>query len=174
MLSCLSSILLFFILILLILVSPIWIGMKFAPNPGSDIGKWYDALKKPSFNPPKWIFAPVWTVLYVLMGISVYIICCQYYGHKQAVIEALILFFIQYLLNILWMPLFFGKKQMLMSFLIIVILLFMIFLTMLKFYQISLMAFYLLIPYAGWSLFATVLSFKILKLNLAMLTLPKK
>lgn len=131
----------------------------------SSIPTWYAALEKPSFNPPNWVFAPVWTTLFVLMGISLYLIWNKGLKAKKVKI-ALTFFGIQLTLNVLWSIIFFGLKSPLYAFMEIIILWIAILLTIFKFYRISKAAAYLLIPYLIWVSFAVVLNFLILTLNL--------
>jgi len=128
------------------------------------IPTWYESLNKPSFNPPNWLFAPVWTTLYVLMGISAYMIWEKSSRYKSSN-TALKIFFVQLVLNSIWSMLFFGLRNPLYGFIGIVLLWFAILFTMLKFYRISKKAAYLLVPYILWVSFASLLNFYILILN---------
>lgn len=131
----------------------------------SSISTWYAQLEKPTFNPPNWVFAPVWTLLFLLMGISLYLIVSKGVGNKK-VKTALSIFVIQLTLNILWSFLFFGLQSLLYAFIEIIILGLAILLTIISFYKISKTAAYLLLPYVLWVSFAAVLNFSILILNL--------
>jgi len=124
-------------------------------------GAWYSNLHKPSFNPPNWIFGPVWTVLYILMGIALYFAVKNKVGSK-----AIKIFAIQLLLNLLWSVLFFGLNNTLLASIEVIILLGFIFWTIKAFYDKSKVSSYLLIPYALWSSFATILTLAIFVLNL--------
>jgi tryptophan-rich sensory protein len=125
---------------------------------------WYASLQKPSFSPPNWLFAPVWTILYALMGISLYIIWSRGLQNNK-VKNAVFAFGIQLLLNTLWSILFFGLKSPFLAFLEIIILWFAILITIIKFYKISKKAGLLLLPYIFWVSFALILNFFIVKLN---------
>ena len=128
------------------------------------IPTWYESLTKPSFIPPNWVFAPAWTTLFLLMGISAYLIWIK--GAKNREVKtALIIFDIQLGLNILWSVLFFGLQSPLYAFVEIIVLWFLILLTILKFYPISKKAAYLLIPYLLWVSFAAILNFSVMILN---------
>ncbi|MDD5362053.1 MAG: tryptophan-rich sensory protein [Ignavibacteria bacterium] len=127
----------------------------------SSIPTWFAGLNKPSFNPPNYLFGPVWTILYLLMGISLFLIWKKG-GDNRA---ALILFFTQLLLNTLWSIIFFGLKMPLPAFIEVVVMWVFILLTIISFYSISKPAAYLLIPYLLWVSFASVLNFKIWMLN---------
>jgi tryptophan-rich sensory protein len=125
----------------------------------SSISTWYSTLNKVSFNPPGWLFSPVWITLFLLMGISLYLVWI-----KKAK-TAMIFFGIQLILNVLWSILFFGLKNPLLALIEIFILLIFILLTIIKFYKISKITAYLLIPYILWVSFAIVLNFGIVLLN---------
>ncbi|MDO8741158.1 MAG: TspO/MBR family protein [Candidatus Woesearchaeota archaeon] len=131
----------------------------------SSIGTWYAALQKPSFNPPNWIFGPVWVALFLLMGISLYLVWEK--GIKaKGVKTALIFFGIQLLLNMLWSIIFFGLRSPLYASIEIIILWLAILFTIIKFYNISKPAAYLLVPYILWVSFAVVLNISIVLVNL--------
>lgn len=127
------------------------------------ISGWYAGLNKPFFNPPNWLFGPVWTLLYLLMGISLYLVWNQKKGVKTK--TALIIFAIQLGLNVLWSVIFFGLHSPLVAFLEIIVLWLFIILTIIKFFPISKISAYLLIPYLLWVSFASFLNFFIAKLN---------
>ena len=124
------------------------------------IATWYATLAKPTFTPPNWIFGPVWTILFLLMGISLYII----WSHK-ANKTALIFFSIQLVLNILWSILFFGLKSPLLAFGEILILWCAILITIIRVYPMSKFAAWLLMPYIAWVSFAAILNFTVYLLN---------
>jgi translocator protein len=130
----------------------------------SSIGSWYVTLKKPFFNPPSWIFAPVWTMLYVLMGVSAFIIWRKGLD-KERVRHALFAFIVQLTLNALWSPVFFGMKSTLAGLGVIIFLWMAISTTIFLFYRISKLASFLLLPYILWVSFATVLNAAIFALN---------
>lgn len=127
------------------------------------IKTWYAHINKPPFNPPNWLFAPVWTTLFLLMGIALYLIWKQ--GITNASKTALIFFFIQLALNTLWSIIFFGLHQPFYAFLEIIILWLVILMTIIKFYSLSHLAAYLLMPYLLWVSFAGFLNFNIFWLN---------
>jgi len=122
-------------------------------------GSWYSTLEKPSFNPPNWLFGPVWTLLYVLMGVTLYIL----WMHNAKL--ALFFFFIQLVLNFFWSFFFFTLQSPLLAFIEMIFLLVMIGFTMLYAYPVSKTATYLLIPYVLWVSFATLLTLAIFLLN---------
>ena len=125
---------------------------------------WYATVNKPFFAPPNWIFGPVWTLLYLLMGVSFYLVWRKGWK-KQQVKTACIFFLSQLILNFLWSPLFFGLRSPLLGLIDFTFLWIMILLTMRQFYPLSKPAFYLLVPYLLWVSFATVLNGAILILN---------
>ncbi|QWX83201.1 tryptophan-rich sensory protein [Cellulophaga sp. HaHaR_3_176] len=130
----------------------------------SSIVDWYPTLNKPSFNPPNKIFAPVWSVLYVMMGVAAGIVWAKGFHHRW-VKTALYHFIFQLLFNALWSIIFFGLKQPLLALFVIITLLILIALTFKWFKVVNNTAAYLLVPYILWVLFATVLNFKIWELN---------
>ena len=128
------------------------------------IADWYPTLNKPWFNPPNWIFGPVWGLLYVLMGIAAGIVWSKGFYHKW-VKTALYHFLFQLLLNGAWSILFFGLKEPLWALLDIIVLFVILIFTIKWFKIVSDTAAYLLIPYAVWVLFAAILNFEIWRLN---------
>lgn len=131
------------------------------------IPTWYAMLVKPSFSPPNYLFGPVWTTLYALMGISLYLVISnkkQVISNKQR-IKAVNIFVAQLTLNAIWSPVFFGLKDLLFALVIIIALLFSIFLTIREFGKINKTAGYLLYPYLVWVAFATILNYQLWILN---------
>ncbi len=128
------------------------------------IPTWYAGLKKPSFSPPNWVFGPVWTLLYALMGISAYLVWQQGI-EKPAVRHALFVFTLQLILNFLWSFFFFKLQSPLHALIEILLLWVLILVTIISFYKINKIAGLILIPYLLWVSFATLLNFYIVKLN---------
>lgn len=128
----------------------------------SAIGTWYTTLNKPSFNPPNFIFAPVWTTLYILMAVSFYLVLISKVKDKQLAVR---LFLVQLFLNIFWSVLFFGLHSPLLALFDIILLWILILLTIKYFYKISHSTSYLLIPYLLWVSFAIILNLSIALLN---------
>jgi len=124
---------------------------------------WYQQINKPFFNPPNWLFAPVWTMLFLLMGISLYLVW-QKQG-QQPIKKAITIFALHFLVNIVWSMAFFGLRSPLAGLIVIIILLIMIIWTMVEYYKISKLASLLFIPYLLWSSFATLLNASIYYLN---------
>ena len=125
---------------------------------------WYASLSKPSFNPPDWVFGPVWTALYVLMGIAAYLVYRAGAG-KKGVRAALAAFGVQLCLNVLWSLLFFGLRSPLYGLICIAALWLAIAATIIKFYGISKAAGLLLVPYMLWVSFAGLLNYYVWILN---------
>lgn len=130
----------------------------------ASIPTWYASLNKPFFSPPNFIFGPVWTILYILMGISLHLVWSNDI-HKKAVKKAVIFFFLQLFLNFTWSIIFFGLRSPILALLNIIILWIVIIMTMKYFKPISKNAFILLIPYILWVSFATILNLAIVILN---------
>lgn len=128
------------------------------------ITTWYPTLVKPIFNPPNWIFAPVWTLLYIMMGIAAGLVWTSNTDGKT-VQKALGLFAIQFGLNALWSYLFFGLHNPLLALIEIIVLLLLIFDTYTEFKKIDKVAGMLLLPYLAWVSFATILNASLWWLN---------
>ncbi len=127
------------------------------------IDTWYANLQKPSFNPPNWLFGPVWTLLFILMGIALFLVWNK--GNNPGVRAAIFMFAIQLLFNMLWSIVFFGMRSPLGGIFVIIILWILIAITIILFYRNSFAASVLLLPYLLWVSFATILNFAIYLLN---------
>lgn len=125
---------------------------------------WYPTLNKPFFNPPSWIFGPMWSILYTMMGIAFGMVWHQYQGEKY-IKSAMIIFGVQLVLNAFWSPVFFGMQQPLIALFIIVTMLFFIWKTIKAFRPINRNSAFLLYPYLAWVSFATLLNASIVYLN---------
>lgn len=132
------------------------IGTFFTIN---SIPNWYALLNKPTFSPPNWIFGPVWTVLYTLIGISLYRIWIK---NKK---NSLKLFTFHLLLNAIWSPIFFGLKNLGLAFVIIIIMDITLIVIIRRFIKLDKLAAYLLVPYLLWISFASLLNLSFWKLN---------
>jgi tryptophan-rich sensory protein len=130
----------------------------------SGVNGWYAVANKPSFNPPNWLFAPVWTALYIMMGIALYLVWSKDTSsdNKQT---ALVLFGVQLALNFAWSFIFFYAKQPGWAFIEIIMMWVAILLTIWWFGKISPISAWLLVPYISWVSFASLLNFYIWKLN---------
>jgi benzodiazapine receptor len=131
----------------------------------SSLDNWYSLLEKPIFNPPSWVFFPVWTLLYTLMGISLYIVW-EKGVHDRDVKIGLIFFGMQLILNTLWSFLFFGLRSPYYGLVEIVFLWLAIILTIVQFNKVSKIASYLLVPYILWVSFAALLNYYLWSLNI--------
>lgn len=129
------------------------------------ISTWYATLEKPIFTPPNWIFSPVWITLFLLMGISLFLIWRRGLAERKVRV-ALTFFGAQLVFNIVWSVLFFGLRSPLAGFIDIALLWIAIALTIFYFLKVSKMAGVLLIPYIVWVSFAAVLNGYIWRLNL--------
>ena len=129
----------------------------------SNISTWYDSLNTPWFNPPGWIFGPVWTLLYILMGIASYIIWMK--PKSQDRNSALGVYGVQLVFNFLWSFIFFEWHEIGWAFAEIILLWLLINLTIIQFSKISKPAAYLLLPYIAWVSFAAILNYNIWMLN---------
>ena len=126
-------------------------------------GDWYASLKKPPWNPPGWIFGPVWTALYTMMAAAAWMIWRQGGWEEQR--KPLLIFLVQLMLNALWTPLFFGLHQPGLALAEIVLLWLAIVATIMVFGPVSRTAMLLLVPYLAWVSFAAALNFTLWRLN---------
>jgi tryptophan-rich sensory protein len=151
------------------------------------IGDWYKGLNKPSFSPPNWIFGPAWSILFLLMGISLYLVwekewvvknkigklknkawnsvSQDFFDGKWQKINIIAIFFVQLFLNICWSAIFFGRHSPSYAFFELLMLWFAILFTIVNFYRVSKLAAYLLLPYILWVSFAGVLNLFLWILN---------
>ena len=150
--------------LLICIVTCLLVGYIGSISTQETINGWYATLEKPSYNPPNWIFAPVWTTLYCLMGISAALVWHQGWG-KNEVSNSLMFFLFQLVLNGLWSTVFFGMQSLSGAMVIIICLWIVLLITLLRFYKISKVAGLLLVPYILWVSFATLLNASILSLN---------
>lgn len=130
----------------------------------SSVNDWFTTINKPSFNPPAWLFAPVWTTLYLLMGIAFFIIWTKA-AKGPLKRKAFIFYFVQLALNFCWSFIFFYAREIGWALVDITLLWLMILLTIIYFSKISKPAAWLLVPYIAWVSFATALNFAIWQLN---------
>lgn len=144
-------------------VTPLVVGYLGSLITVKEISSWYMQINKPALTPPNGVFGPVWTMLYVLMGVSLYLVWTKKSKKKKT--KAMVVFGIQLVLNLLWSYLFFGKHWLLVSSLEIVILWLVILVNILSFKKHSVVAAGLLVPYLIWVSFATYLTFSVWWLN---------
>ena len=128
------------------------------------VQEWYPSLSKPPFNPPSWVFGPVWTLLYVMMGVAFYLVW-QKGWDNEVVRVALVLFLVQLTLNGLWSILFFGMQSPGLAFAEILVLWLAIAATIVWFWRVSPVAGILLLPYEAWVTFAALLNGSLWILN---------
>jgi benzodiazapine receptor len=133
------------------------VGSRFMP------GEWYASLAKPSFNPPDAVFAPVWTALYLMMGVAAWLVWRKS-GFSGATV-ALSLFIVQLVLNALWSYLFFGAQKPMVAFFEIIVLWVVILMTLVSFWKVLPLAGALFVPYLCWVTFASVLNLELWRLN---------
>lgn len=152
-----------FIKLLISIAIPLLVGFIGSFFTSVSVKTWYPTLAKPFFNPPNWLFAPVWTTLFILIGISFYLVWSKGFGNNKFLVIGI--FAINLLLNLSWSLLFFSLKNPFLAFVDIIILWLVILGNILVFYNISKPAGILLIPYFLWVSFATVLNYYIYVLN---------
>jgi len=148
--------LLYLILFLALAFAAAAVGAQFTP------GAWYESLDKPPWNPPNWVFAPVWSVLYAMMAVAAWLV----WRRLQALGWPIILWLAQLALNSMWSWLFFGLQRPGLAALEIVVLLAAIIATVFAFFRTHRPAGLLLVPYAAWVSFAAVLNVSIWRLNI--------
>ncbi len=149
------------LLSLFITLSAAFIGSNFTTP---SIAGWYANLKKPAFNPPNWVFGPVWTILFILMGVAFFLVWNRGF-RKKSVKASLFWFLVQLVLNVCWSLIFFTLKSPGLAFLELITLWVFILITIQKFVKVSRLAAYLLWPYIIWVSFAGILNFSIWWLN---------
>ena len=122
---------------------------------------WYSEIILPSFNPPSWVFAPVWTILYILMSIAIWKIWINFFDRK-----ILNIYFIHLIFNASWSVIFFGFHQIELALLNLIIILIFIIILMRIYFKKDKLSFYLTLPYFFWSSYALILNTSIVVLNL--------
>jgi benzodiazapine receptor len=143
-----------------------WLTLTFCASATAAFVKtdgWYAQIAKPTWNPPSWVFGPVWTALYMMMAMAAWLIWRR--GGWKVQRGPLTLYLVQLALNALWTPLFFGLHRPDLAFFEIVILAVAIYTTVIVFWNVKRSAGLLLVPYALWTTFAAVLNFTIWRLN---------
>jgi translocator protein len=147
------------------IAAPLAIGALGSYFTISEIKSWYQTINKPSFNPPSYVFGPVWTILYILIGISFFFIWQNNTATSMLKTTAIALFVTQLVLNFLWSVLFFNQHQIGWALVDIVLLWLSILLMILSFAKINTLSAWLLVPYISWVSFATILNYNIWILN---------
>lgn len=130
----------------------------------TSVNSWYSVLKKPFFTPPSWLFGPVWTLLYIMMGVAAGIVWSRGFYHKWVKI-ALYHFGFQLILNAAWSIFFFGLQNPLIAFVDITALFILLIFTFKWFKVVNITAAYLLVPYIIWVAYAAILNLRIWQLN---------
>ena len=122
---------------------------------------WYSLINKPTFNPPSWIFAPVWTTLYLMMTIAIWL----FWHSRNRDMNTIYIYFIHIVFNATWSMVFFGMHQILLALIVLIGLILIIIILMLRFKRVNIVSYYLMIPYLLWCCYALVLNFNIFLLN---------
>ena len=122
---------------------------------------WYSQLIKSNFNPPDWVFAPVWTTLYLMMTLAIWF----YWHSKNREMNTVYIYFIHIVFNTTWSIVFFGLHQILLALIVLVILIILIIILIFKFKRVNYVSAYLMIPCLLWSFYALFLNFNLLVLN---------
>ena len=122
---------------------------------------WYSQLVKSNYNPPDWVFAPVWTTLYLMMTLAIWF----YWHNKSRKMNTIYIYFIHIVFNTTWSIVFFGFHEILLALVILLILIFLIIVLILRFKRVNLFSYYLMIPYLLWTTYALFLNFNLLILN---------
>ena len=122
---------------------------------------WYSLLIKPSYNPPSWVFAPVWTILYLMMTFAIW----SFWHNKNKDINTIYIYFIHLIFNTTWSVTFFVFHKILLSLLILIILILLIILLMVRFRRVNMLSYYLMIPYLLWCFYALMLNSSLFILN---------
>ena len=122
---------------------------------------WYSQLIKSNLNPPDWVFAPVWTTLYLMMTIAIWL----YWHSKNREMNTVYIYFIHIVFNTTWSIVFFGLHQILLALIVLVILIILIIILILRFKRVNLVSYYLMIPYLLWCCYALILNFNLFMLN---------
>tara|TARA_B100000900_G_scaffold234342_1_gene198934 strand:- start:88 stop:555 length:468 start_codon:yes stop_codon:yes gene_type:complete len=147
-----------FILFLIITFSASFIGGLVTINLKEP---WYSQLIKSNLNPPDWIFAPVWTTLYLMMTLAIW---CFWHSKKRD-FNTVYLYLIHILFNTTWSVVFFGFHQILLALFVLIVLILTIIILIIRFKRVNIVSYYLMIPYLLWCCFALLLNFNLLILN---------
>lgn len=150
--------------LILSIAVPLLIGFTASLFTVTGVGSWYQSIQKPSWNPPNWVFGPVWTTLYILMGIAFYLIWTSA-NHEKEKRKAISLFILQLVANFFWSFIFFNQHQVALAFAEILVLWLLILFTIFSFARINKAAAWLMVPYISWVSFAAILNFTIWQLN---------
>ena len=122
---------------------------------------WYSKLVKSNYNPPDWVFAPIWITLYLMMTLGIWF----FWHSKNKDMNTIYIYFIHIVFNTTWSIVFFGLHQILFALIVLLILIFLIVILIIRFKRVNLVSYYLMIPYLLWTLYALFLNFNLLILN---------
>ena len=122
---------------------------------------WYSLLIKPSYNPPSWIFAPVWTTLYLMMTIAIW----SFWHSKNKNVNTIYIYFIHLIFNTTWSVVFFVFHQIFLALIVLIMLIVLIIILMNRFKRVNMVSYFLMIPYLLWCFYALVLNVSLLILN---------
>ena len=122
---------------------------------------WYSQLIKSNYNPPDWIFAPVWITLYLMMTIAIWL----FWHSKNRDLNTIYIYFIHIVFNTTWSIVFFGLHQIFAALFVLLVLIFLIITLILKFKRVNLISYYLMFPYLLWTVYALFLNINLLVLN---------
>ena len=122
---------------------------------------WYSSLIKSNFNPPDWVFAPVWTILYLMMTIAIW----KFWHSKNRDMNTIYIYFIHIVVNTTWSIIFFAFHKLFMAFIVLIILIILIVLLIARFRRVNMLSYYLMIPYLLWCFYALFLNINLVILN---------
>ena len=122
---------------------------------------WYSQLEKSNYNPPDWVFAPVWTTLYLMMTLAIWF----FWHSKNRDMNTVYIYFIHIIINTTWSIIFFGYHQIFLAMIVLMILIFLIIILFIRFKRVNFVSSYLMIPYLLWCCYALFLNFNLFILN---------
>ena len=122
---------------------------------------WYSQLIKSNYNPPDWIFAPIWLTLYLMMTIAIWL----FWHSKKRDMNTIYIYFIHIVFNTTWSIVFFGLHQIFLALVALIVLIFLIMILIQRFKRVNLLSYYLMIPYLLWTIYALFLNFNLMVLN---------
>ena len=122
---------------------------------------WYSLINKPTFNPPSWVFAPVWTTLYLMMTIAIWL----FWHSRNREMNTIYIYFIHIVFNATWSIVFFGLHQIFFALVVLVILITLIIILIIRFKRVNFVSYYLMIPYLLWCFYALFLNYNLMVLN---------
>ena len=122
---------------------------------------WYSLLTKPSYNPPGWLFAPVWTILYLMMTVAIWI----FWHSKNKDLNTVYIYFVNIIFNTTWSVVFFVYHKIFLALIVLIILIFLIINLIFRFKRVNMVSYYLMIPYLLWCFYALILNASLIILN---------